>query len=71
MVDGREHGADQEKDQRCGKEDPNWRGDDVAAEAISGASAKKNRLAAGNTQTERSLILLSLNIPLFSAFGII
>jgi protein subunit release factor B len=52
MVDRREHGANQERDQDCGHESANRRADDLAAEAMGKASAKKNSAAAGNSQIE-------------------
>jgi len=68
MVDRREHGANQERDQDCGHESANRRTDDLAAEAMGKVSAKKNSAAAGNSHIEWGTILLSLNMPRHSSF---
>lgn len=66
MVNRREHGANQERDQDSDHESANRRTDDLAAEAMGKVSAKKTS-AVGNSQIEWGTILLSLNLPLHSS----
>lgn len=66
MVNRREHGANQERDQDCGHESANRRTDDLAAEVVGKVSANKTS-AVGNFQIESGTILLSLNLPLHSS----
>jgi hypothetical protein len=69
MMDRREHGANQGRDQDCGNEGANRRTDDLVAEATGGGQCEEEQCGGREfPDWVGGTILLSLNMPLHFSF---